>query len=315
MVVLFSALDDKLKWNDHISHIVEKALRRLNVISRYRLILPRSVLVNLYITMVRPVLEYCDVVYDNCPTYLKQSLENVQRKGALICTGAYRHTEHKLLLQELSWQSLMERRRVHKLSLFYKIYHNLYPTYLKSLLPPINDARYNLRDRSEFKIPICRLNMTFKSFFPSTSKVWNTLPPPVKNAESIVSFKCLIAGARKKQNKYYTACSGKKGIWITRLRLGLSPLNFHRFTYHLTPEPFCEHCRQVNESAEHFLLKCPYYAAPRTELFKILSDIGVNVHNDQEILNTILLGTNFSHNPDLIINPVITFLSVTNRFK
>ena len=50
-------INDKLKWNDHISHIVEKALRRLNVISRYRLILPRSVLVNLYITMVRPVLE------------------------------------------------------------------------------------------------------------------------------------------------------------------------------------------------------------------------------------------------------------------
>ena len=76
-------ITDKLKWNDHINKIVTKAQNRLNVISRYRLILPHNVLINLYITMVRPVLEYCNMVYNNCTNYLKL-LENVQHKAMIF---------------------------------------------------------------------------------------------------------------------------------------------------------------------------------------------------------------------------------------
>ena len=116
-------------------------------------------------------------------------------------------------------------------------------------------------------------------------------------------------------NKFFSSCSGKKGIWITRLRLGLSPLNFHRYTYHLISEPYCNHCHQVNESTEHFLLKCPRYATLRKDFLKILTDIGVNTHSEIDTINSILYGTNFMHNPLLVIEPTIIFLTATNRFK
>ena len=118
-----------------------------------------------------------------------------------------------------------------------------------------------------------------------------------------------------KPSKYNLSCSWKKGIWITRLRLGLSPLNYHRYTYHLINEPFCEFCPQTNESTEHFLFKCPKYATPRNAFFKALSDIGVNTMNEQEMIDSLLFGYNFVHNPDLILEPFKTFLSVTNRIK
>ena len=265
--------------------------------------------------MVRPVLDYCDVVYDNAPAYLKILLESLQRRAALICTGAYRHTETSLLLSDLKWRTLKERRLEHKLVLFFKIYHGIYPPYLHDLLPPLNTYNYNLRGQHEYKIPFFRLNMTSCFFFPSTAKVWNTLPPPTKNATSINSFKCLVSGIRPKASKYNNSCSGKKGNWITRLRLGLSPLNYHRFKYNLVSVPYCNHCPNVIETTDHFFFECPIYATPRLAFLKILSDLGININNRSETIREILYGDNFIQSPNSIIEPTITFLTVCNRFK
>ena len=102
--------------------------------------------------------------------------------------------------------------------------------------------------------------MTTCSFFPTTAKVWNTLPPPVRDATSIYSFKRLAFGIKQRTSKYNNACSGKKGNWITRLRLQLSPLNQHRFRYNLVSVPYCDYCRNTPESTEHFFFDCPKYA-------------------------------------------------------
>ena len=264
--------------------------------------------------MVRSVLEYCDVVYDNSPAYLKLVLESVQRKAAIICSGAYRHTETKLLLRDLSWNTLGDRRLLHKLTLFYKIYYQIYPAYLYAILPPKFTPTYNFRNNYEFKIPFNRLNCTSGSFFPSTAKVWNTLSPPVRQAESILTFKRLICPPLR-PNKYYSSCIGKEGNWITRLRLGLSPLNSHRFTYHLIGEPYCPYCVNVPETTDHFLLTCPQYATARRDFLSSLSDIGVNINNRNDIINDILHGMNFQHSPNIVINLTIIYLKSTGRFK
>ena len=265
--------------------------------------------------MVRPVLEYCDIIYDNAPAYLKISLENVQRKAAIMCTGAYRHTENTLLLKDLSWSTLGERRYKHKLIQFYKIYHNIYPAYLKVLFPQTNAPRYNLRINQEFKLPFYRLTNSANSFFPSTAKVWNNIPPPIKHTDNLATFKRLLFGPTTKKDKFYNSCFGKKGNWLTRLRLGLSALNNHRFTYHLISEPNCTHCVNTPETTEHFLLDCPKYAAPRTSFLNSLADIGVNIVNRTDTINEILHGISFKQNPNVILNPIYIFLTTTNRFK
>ena len=99
------------------------------------------------------------------------------------------------------------------------------------------------------------------------------------------------------------------------MRLGLSPLNSHRFTYHLINDPYCPHCDYVPETTEHFLLFCPHYATARTVLFQALSDIEVNVFAYSEIVSVILHGNNFINNPDSILKPSIAFLKSTNRFR
>ena len=174
---------------------------------------------------------------------------------------------------------------------------------------------YSLRGNREFNLPFYRLNSTRCSFFPSTAKVWNILSPPVKDAESVPAFKRLCFKPKLQPNKYYLACSGKEGSWITRLRLGLSPLNLHRFTYHLINDSSCPHCLNVPETTEHFIFFCPHYAAARTVLFKALGDLGVNVNAYSEVISEILHGKSFINKPNDILKPVISFLKSTKRFK
>ena len=75
--------------------------------------------------MIRPLLDYCDVIYDSCTMYESERLDKLQRKPSLLCTGAFRITGNEKVLKELGWSKLANRRTNHRLVLFYKILNNL----------------------------------------------------------------------------------------------------------------------------------------------------------------------------------------------
>ena len=61
--------------------------------------LPRKALERLFINRIRPIIEYADVIYDNCPKYLADRLEGVQMEAARICTGGMRQTNSEKLIR------------------------------------------------------------------------------------------------------------------------------------------------------------------------------------------------------------------------
>ena len=112
------------KWNNHIGKLcICKASKRNALLNRVRLKLRRGTLCSLYKSMVLPIIEYCDIIYDNCTVRDSIAIEQVQRRAALVCTGAYRHTSSDRLLAELGWQSLRTRRLNHKLIQLFKMTH------------------------------------------------------------------------------------------------------------------------------------------------------------------------------------------------
>ena len=52
--------------------------------------LDRKSLEIIYTAFIRPLLEYGDVVWDNCAQYEKDELEKIQHEEARIATGATR---------------------------------------------------------------------------------------------------------------------------------------------------------------------------------------------------------------------------------
>jgi hypothetical protein len=54
-------------WTTHINEIITKASSRLNIIRKLKFKVDRKSLEHMYFSYVRPILEYADVVWDNCP--------------------------------------------------------------------------------------------------------------------------------------------------------------------------------------------------------------------------------------------------------
>ena len=188
------------KWNKHIEKCICKASKRIALLNRVRLKLPRGTLCSLYKSMVLPIIEYCDIIYDNCTVRDSIAIEQVQRRAALVCTGAYRHTSSDRLLAELGWQSLRTRRLNHKLIQLFKITHQISPPYLQSLLPAAVENRYNTRNSTNNSLPViyAKLSSTRNSFVPSSIKAWNNLPVGIRGATSFYIFKSCIVNMNKK---------------------------------------------------------------------------------------------------------------------
>ena len=100
--------------------------------------------------MIRPVIEYGDVLYDNCSLYNAQAIENFQRQAALLCTGGYRHTDYENLLIDLNCEPLADSHKQHKLVILYEIVNKIYLNSIYMSLHIKPNTNYNLRQQLQF---------------------------------------------------------------------------------------------------------------------------------------------------------------------
>ena len=164
-----------------------------------KFILDRKSLVTIYTSFIRPILEYADVVFDNMTTSDSDDLESIQAEGARIITGATRLVSLQNLYRESGLEPLRERRRKHKLILFYKMFSFLCPPYLSALIPTSvgRSTAYSLRKADDIRNIHCRSQLMIKSFLPSTIRSWNALPEECRLSPSLSTFKSNL----KRQNR------------------------------------------------------------------------------------------------------------------
>ena len=116
-------LSSDCTWHDHLEYIKSKAWTRINVMRKLKFKLDRRSLQIIYFTFIRSILEYADVVWNNCTQYEINDLEKIQNEAARIVTGATKLVSINSLIQETGWETLLNRRKKHKLLLFYKMKH------------------------------------------------------------------------------------------------------------------------------------------------------------------------------------------------
>ena len=120
-------LSTDCSWHKHIDYIKGKAWTRMNVMRKFKYTLDRKSLETIFITFIRPILEYADVIWDNCTQQEKNELEKIQLEAVRIATGATKLVSVQKLYDETGWETLEIRRRKHRLVLFYKMYNNISP--------------------------------------------------------------------------------------------------------------------------------------------------------------------------------------------
>ena len=65
----------------------------------------RKSLQTIYFTFIRPILEYADVVWNNCTQYEINELDKIQNKAARIVTGATKLVSINSLIKETGWET------------------------------------------------------------------------------------------------------------------------------------------------------------------------------------------------------------------
>ena len=109
-----------LSWHERLNSIKTKAWHRMNVMRKLKFQLSRKSLQIIYFSLIRPFLEYADVVWDNCTQYEANELKKIQHEAARIVSGAAKLVSIGKLLKEVGWDTLSCRRKKHKQILFYK---------------------------------------------------------------------------------------------------------------------------------------------------------------------------------------------------
>ena len=182
--------DQKLSFDAHIQSIIKKANRNLGIIRRAFSFLDKSTFLLLYKALVRPILEYANVIWHPRLKRQSVSIERVQRRATKI-------------LPELRECTYEERMRILNLpSLKYRRYRgDLIQTF--KILNKVDDLRvedfFTLNNNtitrdSDIKLGIkyCSTNTKKFCFSNRCAKYWNSLSPLTRRAENLNQFKNLL---------------------------------------------------------------------------------------------------------------------------
>ena len=118
-------------WHHHIDFIKQKAWFRIHIMHKLKFKLDRKSHETIYLSFIRPLLEYEDVIWDNCTQY-ENELDKIQNEAARITPGTAKLVSLDNLYKEFGWQTLHRRRQDHKITLLYMMFNQLTPVYLSS---------------------------------------------------------------------------------------------------------------------------------------------------------------------------------------
>ena len=166
-----------------------------------------------------------------------------------------------------------------------------------------------------------RSNFFRDSFFPSTITEWNKLDRDIRNSDSLKVFKLSLLKFVGPVGNSVFKINNPYGLkLLTRLRLGLSHLCYHKFRHNFQDfiNPICD-CGLEIETTTHFLLHCPLFQCARQSLLTNIKKIDESIlkKHDELITKTLLYGDDkfdLSCNKS-IISLTIEFIVSTERFS
>ena len=195
-------LNSTLTWKDHVDYVCSKAAQRIGLLHRIRKRLSALAIRSVYLTSVRPVLEYAQLAWCGLSAQDINHLERLQRRAARVITGvkpwSRPGTCHEVLLAHAGLPTLSEHRLIAQAVFVFKVVNDLdIPCHLSNLiqawLPEKPIRCLALRDSQTIRLPRFKSSISCRSPLHTCFSFWNSLSKDMRQAPSVSSLQKLIS--------------------------------------------------------------------------------------------------------------------------
>ena len=182
-----------LSWRPHITNMCNKTRKLIGLLyRRFYQSSNSSILLKLYLSFVRPHLEFSSAVWSPHLKGEVEAVEKVQKYALKVCMKSW-DTSYADLLSMTSLPSMQCRRLQTSLCHLYKIVHGL--TDFPGAPTTRQQFHYNSRSSTTeaLVVPHFRTSSHQNSFFPLTICEWNKLPKEIIECKTLCSFKKFLS--------------------------------------------------------------------------------------------------------------------------
>ena len=180
-------VDEELKFHQHISLAFNKSSRMLWLIKKTFSCLDEDTLPRLYKALVRPHLEYGNIIWHPHYQKVRLAVEKVQRRATKLVPHL-KHLSYEQRLVALRLPSLLFRRRRADMIQVYKIMNVLDRLDPRAFFNRALNERTRGHSQRLF-VGRCRLEIRKNSFSQRVVQDWNSLSDHVVTATTLNSFK------------------------------------------------------------------------------------------------------------------------------
>ena len=177
-------------WKARINELSRKTTCVIGVISKIKFILPSSVLINLYNTLILPHSTYCNIIWGNCSNYLLQRLFLLQKRAIRIITKSPYLAHTSVLFRQLKILNIYDLH-LYLVAIFMFLYmKNIRPeSFNEFFVPQSNINRYITRNADRLYLPNYRYTFSRTTLKYRGPFIWNMLQSEFKKCQSLSSFK------------------------------------------------------------------------------------------------------------------------------
>jgi hypothetical protein len=196
-------IDSTLSYKSHIQKSINEAMRRYGWIVRNLTTRNSVIVIRIYKTLIRPILEYASSVWSPTRVGLTHQLERVQRKVTKL---VLRHLTYQERLRKLKLPTLKWRRTYLDLLRTYQIVHGdqQYRNELIKFSSEVTTPNLRRHRLTIYKAN-CNTNMYQNHLVNKATDLWNSLPHELLDISQYSSFK-------SKLKEYLLVCANPY-IW------------------------------------------------------------------------------------------------------